>query len=828
LTDDHERILELRFKEGYLLKESLISYKINNIWLLPLLEFAESIGVNIRSTNTISMVEGYILHPSHIFRLNVKTCEVEYKNQHEQYDCNRVIAFKEEIFVDRSLLEIWFPVLIEINSLKSQIYITALEKLPPLARLGRERMVVQSSFQKEVSSPDFIYKHEPYSLWDGVFIDQHLLLNRFAHDTTFSGEVLGMETLASFNGDIKTIKNSWLSFARRQPDGGLLGFLNAKEIQLWHFNGPSLPLVGGANMVRGGLISNYPLNIPTTFGGHDFEGELLPNWDMQLYHNDILIGQQSGNVSGRYHFKNVPLLYGDNRFRLVLFGPRGEEKVIHKTFQVDSSLIQSNTGNFRLAAGIGQQSNGIAALNYQKNLFSNMSMALAFSQMRLPQESFDRRYYVAELNGFLNHLLYSSHVALNEKKGQAYGVDVRSPLSIFTIGANYRYLSHFRSDVFNRTGAILLNQKLTGLLSFPIDISPQLSTRWEFQRKYFNDEHLETEALNYLSTNIGPFSVCHKLDVFFSAPIIWTGDLSTRFYLFFNNQASLGLTYGKSLLQAYDVGLKREIANQYNAQISLKQQVTNDMTTVVLSVNKYFKYFTAGLNFSNSNHNTHGVGISLSYSFFRDPRNNNWAMERDNQADHGAISALVFQDKNHNFKKDPDEKPMPDIKVIVKQSNESQKTNREGMAYFRKLMPQQVLDMKVSPQSFENIFHKSMINGFRIYPRMGKTTQIDFPIWTVGEVGGNVVLKKGNVFESIRNVELELLNAQRQKVAANKTDEEGIYTFEGLKPGHYTLQISSSYLKTHHYVQPIPLKHTFIISENGDLLENLNFSLIKK
>ena len=47
-------------------------------------------------------------------------------------------------------------------------------------------------------------------------------------------------------------------------------------------------------------------------------------WDAELYRNGQLLAFAENRADGRYEFIDVPLLYGQNRFEVVLYGPQGQ------------------------------------------------------------------------------------------------------------------------------------------------------------------------------------------------------------------------------------------------------------------------------------------------------------------------------------------------------------------------------------------------------------------------------------------------------------------------------------------------------------------------
>jgi len=108
---------------------------------------------------------------------------------------------------------------------------------------------------------------------------------------------------------------------RSDPDGGLLGPLDATHFALGDVPGPTSRLIaGGAG--RGAEITNRPLFNAAAFDRTRFEGDLAPGWDAELYRNGQLLAFAKGDGVGRYLFDEVQLDYGENRFEIISYGPR--------------------------------------------------------------------------------------------------------------------------------------------------------------------------------------------------------------------------------------------------------------------------------------------------------------------------------------------------------------------------------------------------------------------------------------------------------------------------------------------------------------------------
>ena len=102
---------------------------------------------------------------------------------------------------------------------------------------------------------------------------------------------------------------------RSDPDGELLGPLNATHFGVRRRRGLRQRLTGSSACGRGAVITNRPLTAQTAFDRTRFEGDLPPGWEAEIYRNGELLGFAKPTSDQRYVFDDVQLLYGENRMR---------------------------------------------------------------------------------------------------------------------------------------------------------------------------------------------------------------------------------------------------------------------------------------------------------------------------------------------------------------------------------------------------------------------------------------------------------------------------------------------------------------------------------
>src|SRR5438270_1207052 len=167
-----------------------------------------------------------------------------------------------------------------------------------------------------------------YRALDGVHVDRELSVYA-------AGEIAHM----SYDAQVTTTATGKPSLLRvrafrSDPDAHLLGPLHATYMGVGDVAGFDSRLTGVVAAGRGAVITNRPLTARTAFDRTRLEGDLPTGWEAELYRNGELLGFAKPDSSQRYVFDNIQLLYGENRVRIVLYGPQGQIKERDETLNV--------------------------------------------------------------------------------------------------------------------------------------------------------------------------------------------------------------------------------------------------------------------------------------------------------------------------------------------------------------------------------------------------------------------------------------------------------------------------------------------------------------
>lgn len=336
-------LLEVQL-DGYVLTDSLYAYQEGADVLLPLGELARLLTIAIRVQAKEGTADGFIVTEERSFGLNLAQSLVNFDGRSTKVDRREARVMDDDIYVMSSSLSRWLPIDFVFDTKSLKLQVKPRVTLPVQARLERERAASRLRAQgRNSDNPDYPRRLAPHQWLSRPFIDQTLGADaRFGAGTqqyqaAYTGyvtaDVLGFEGAAYLN--IKrgqTDPDYRWTLARNDPDGGLLGALNARSLILGNIQVPSVANVLGVSKPGvGALVSNRPLDQPTSFDRQSLRGDLPPGWDVTLYFNDALVGFQQSRGDGLYAFDDLALSYGRNEFELVFNGPLGQMRAERKT-----------------------------------------------------------------------------------------------------------------------------------------------------------------------------------------------------------------------------------------------------------------------------------------------------------------------------------------------------------------------------------------------------------------------------------------------------------------------------------------------------------------
>jgi hypothetical protein len=829
--------------DGDQLSDVVNLYEVNNDVLLPLGELARQLTIGVTVNPITHVASGFLLREDQAFRVDPATGIVTLPDHQEAFDPKLVRWIDGDLYVASRLLQRWWPVDFKVNMAALNLEAVPRGKLPIQLRLERERagskLVPRGA---EYQDPGYPRLKNLYRLLTVPVIDNTIGLgvSRNGNTTTttaaysglLTGDLLGMEAAGFLSiSKANPTPDARLTLSRNNPDGGLLGPLDAKSVQLGNIGLPALNnVLTGGGTGNGIIISNRPLNQPSSYGLQTLRGELPPGWDVTLYFNDALIAFAQSSGDALYEFPDQRLVFGRNEFRLVFNGPFGQRRVERQAYMLDQTLTKP--GEFFYTVGAKRGDHGAVRQTAQFDVGVATNLALTAGTVYI--NSHDSMPAHEYLNAGVRAALLGSLINFDRTQdvggGSVTELGLRTALENISVDASRTWVNNFSSDSFANSGNPIKIRdllrltgimKLSGHLRLPFAINLKREQTVAGIETYSVDQRLSlnvhgtsfTNALTYLNSPEG-----NKL----------SGTLQVR-----RRVAGIGvssqidyLIKPEAKMSSLTLTLDKAVGEHNRINFGAAQAFSPKQSMLTAGWTRNFGAF--GLGFSGlygGSHNV-GFGIQIFTAIGINPRNGKLMRDWQPMADSGNIAAKVFVDANQNGRFDPGEEPVEGAGFMLNGGGRSTvRTDANGEAILSRLQTKAYADVALDTGTLEDPQWQPSRPGVRILPRAGKTQTIDFAVVLTAEIDGTIYLALDGKRRGTGNSKIELVDAMGKVVGETHSASDGYYIMPNVSPGTYHLRIASEQLTRLGLVADGSPEVT--INPKGDYVNGINITLSK-
>lgn len=155
-----------------------------------------------------------------------------------------------------------------------------------------------------------------------------------------------------------------------------------------------------------------------------------------------------------------------------------------------------------------------------------------------------------------------------------------------------------------------------------------------------------------------------------------------------------------------------------------------------------------------------------------------------------AVSGLLFFDRNMNGIPDADETPVVGREAVFSLNGKpvlTLNTDENGSFFADSLIPA-IYQFSVPLKSNEVLLDESLAKSDWLVPVTAETSPIVLPVMAFGTISGQV-WNLDNSAENIQEIPVVLLSGSNEPVGTTLTGESGAFSFDGLLPGTYTLNM---------------------------------------
>lgn len=802
--------------------QDILAYGDGQTTLLPLGEVARALDFAITVNAQQQTASGWFMDEQRTLALDLRQKTITIGGTSLPWPDGKIVASKDEIFVDSEVLGQWLPADFKIATGDMALKITPREQLPIQAQAEREKQRSRL-LGKEERSIKYPVQETPYELYSVPVMDIALQTGletggtsknnalQLNHSLTAEGDLAHMGAKVFVSGDEdEPLDNARFTLERLDRHAGLLGPMQASKIAVGDVTPVRLPILGSPGVERGVTVANGDIERSRDFDSTRFEGYTQPGWDVELYQNGNLINSVRVGGDGHYLFENVPVYFGGNGFQLVALGPQGQRRMIEsRNINVGSGMLKKGEANYTLSAT--QQRKTVTGLEQNNTdqdrqgkprltgqvaygLNDHLTMSGGFSSIEFDNTL--HNYTQVGVSGSLSTLYTELNAVQDSAGGSGYAMQGQAAVGPFNLRARQEFFSDFIDE--NQPDKILEQRSSLGIYGrIAESLLPPLAYTLSRDHTVYTDE----ETGRYSARLGGRFG-----KVYLTNQLNWNdnqagdkADMDGQF------QASgsvgrvrlnAGLDYDLKEgddLDRYKLSALWSIDRGLSAGADFTQDMdTENRSTARLNLNFDTGKYVLTPSMSYNSDGEFGVFLGLSFSLGQDPINDEMIIKSEKRSGTGSATALVYHDANNNRVFDQNDTPLPEVTVIANQAGKKAQTDAHGMARFTSLRAQSPTDVAIDPDSLEDPSWQPAIAGKAIAARSGATSRLELPVVSTGEVDGTVFLRdKDGRKQPLANARLELKDHEGTTVQSVVSEYDGFYLFEKVLPGTYTLTVDS-------------------------------------
>lgn len=771
---------------------------VNNIYYLNMQDMADTLRFQFNPTTNTGV---FLEKPFSITPQDLNKSEFLHKSNQDFYS----VAFYERLL----------PIKLKID-LKEALLDISSDKTLPTTLMTRNNIARKSINNRKTDDAfytyefdnrwftfpvmDLIYKHdltlnnihrENYTHTNSNYYQANLAMVFAGMDTqlTMFGNDYGSNKLTDVGARILGSK-TWLD-ERHKP-------LNMARLQIGDIAGDTSNLFYYGSAGRGISASSFKDLITAADKTIDITGTMPIGWEAELYQNNQLIGFRQSSLTGQYQFLNVPVNFGLNDFKVILYGPYGEVRTVNQRYYSGVNPVRANEFGYNIVA---QQPNRF--LVETDSNWHNTSEKIAANSM-LYYGLTDRLSLMAGLNnapnptaldsdnqfGALGTILALDGLAIqynttyninNNTIGQH--VDVQGDIYIGNLFSRYEYYGDTHSPISYYQGEYLrhlFESRLSGtLVSVPYYVS------YTLRDGYVRHQNLQMR----LSPNFKQY-----YNVTIENDLSYSGD-NTENYITLLGQTTLGrfrangqikyrtnpsnalVSYGAFVEYRWDKNTY--VQTTWNHDCRSHYADGPDTDTAGISIGRLFRFGGITLDAKADTDKNLTFGLTYNISIGKQPDRYKLFTNSENEMmNYGTVFVHAHDESNQ---------PVENLAVQISGREAPIKTDVDGNAVITNIDAHQKVLINVDEQDTNDIALNPEWNTKKLILRPGVVRPIDIRLNHLGGFEGRISNMTPGEKYSI------YVRAPDDKIIAIKSIyNDGTFLFDGIMYGTYQLSVYDS------------------------------------
>ena len=776
---------------------------------------------------------GWAFREDHKIDIDLAAGTTHFGNQVERLAPGIVRETPEGWCVETAALGRWFKLGVKPVTAGSILLLESDAKLP--VELAREREM-RAAHMRPAAMPleNLPRVRLPYRMWRAPALDFIVSagvtytasggtrVDRRA-SLAAAGEIAQLSYDATLTTDNKGRPQSLRMRAyRSDPDGELLGALGATHFAVGDVQGLSSRLIAGSSG-RGVEVTNRPLFNPVAFDRTRFEGDLPPGWDAELYRNSELLAFSRSDGSQRYTFDDVALVYGDNRFEIILYGPQGQQRSRLETINVGQSQVPagktwywagaSQPGRTLLGNVVGRDDGGgppdpvaprnpddfrqpdvQAAVQVEHGLDQRTSIGVLATMLLTGNEKLT--FVEGSVRRSIGPALVEAAVARDSRGGTAARAQALARLgslnvSIDALMADGFTLNGRREDRYRDARLSLDTPLKIGRQRFAahadlrlVDRSPVDRTLTASGRLSTNINGFNLTSLVNVQRNLGQQATAQpdRMDV----GLIGTGRIKT---VRLRGEAIWDIRPDRRFRSA-ELSAYWSASDRADWEGAIAYDAAAHRGRARVSHVHRFSALAAAASIEAGTDGSFAAGINLNFSL--DASAGGFKLTSQRLASTGSVEARVYRDLNDNGVRDGAEPWEEGAVITTGQRVSEEATDKRGVVRVAGLQPFQPIAVGIDTSTLADPTLTPRKALQVVVPRPGVAAKLDIGLVGAGDIEAVLVKDDGRGFEGI---DVELVDVSGKVVGTARSDYDGFILFDRVGYGRYTLRLAASSAK---------------------------------
>lgn len=818
-SEDDSLLLELRSGQ-YRLGEPLRGYQTPAGVCVDLADLILALDLPVRLDKKSRRATGWLFAEDQRFTLDRDADTVQNVNGAHAIAKDAIHDTPEGWCVDLKALSGWMGVRFRAELSNLAVVLESDRKLPFLEAIERKSRAarLRTPSVTEFDLAKLPQAATPYRGWRTPSVDVQVqgqwARNAGANaqlEVLAAGEALGLSYSARLAGSTNKGADSLrLKLYRNDPSAQMLGPLKATQVALGDVEALRGALTNQAAYGRGAFVSNRPLNRPGRFGVTSLSGTLPAGWDAELYRNGELRAYQADRGDGRYRFDDVELLWGENDFEVVLYGPQGQIKRERSSAPVGiESLPAGKTWYWAGVVDSGRDlidlSKTFAAPNtgwrwgvgVERGIDRRTTAGLEYQSAMLG----DRRHHYIEgtVQRALGRMLLELSGAQQLGAGRAIQAKALGRIGPIRYDAEALWVD---GDYESELVEVDQRRQYSLRLSSSVKLgSWRLPVEAGLRKLRSRTGARVSEWLMRTAVQLRRTSLAAELTRRTSSGQpggATAGDLGTKLNLIANT--ALGQVRLRGAARFALDGQRRGFENaQLVAESALGQNSTlrlgyeHDATSrrseAMVGLVRQFDRFALRTEARLDTRGHMSIGLTLGFSLGPDPVDGGWRMSRQRLAETGQAAVEVFRDDNGDGHRQAGEALVEGVTVEAGFRHTEAPTNRSGRAVIDGLTPFVPVLVSIDSGTLPDPLLQPKGQGMVVVPRPGVAAKLSLGLAPTGEVEALLLDADGQPREG---VVIELTDTAGRVLRQVQSDFDGYVLFDSVPYGDYRLRIGAA------------------------------------